>query len=118
MNKSKDVRTLNARAIGPYETGRYAEAEGSALEALSRSGNSRVRDALRELSQVRLELAKMQFAGSDSVIPEFYRKRIGELTGKKESLEVELKRLSSEFALEKTSGRACCRIRKFSHMKR
>ena len=106
MNKSKDVRTLNARAIGPYETGRYAEAEGSALEALSRSGNSRVRDALRELSQVRLELAKMQFAGSDSVIPEFYRKRIGELTGKKESLEVELKRLSSEFALEKTSGRA------------
>jgi CHAT domain-containing protein len=75
------------------------------MEALSLYGKPKVKNTFLDLTQIRLELARMQLSGPVNLSPEIYHKRIEEFTCKKESLEAELSRLSGEFALEKTAGR-------------
>ncbi len=86
--------------------GAVMEAQGRQMEALSNASAPKVRETFLEHKQIRLELARMQLSGPGNMTPETYRKRIGELTGKKEYLEAILSRLSADFALEKTAGRA------------
>ena len=86
--------------------GAVAEAQGRYMDAAMQSGDPEVKKKLDELTAIRREIAKMQLSkpGKDGF--EAYRNRIDALQKQKETLEAELSRLSKDFALEKTIGRA------------
>ncbi|MCL4456874.1 MAG: CHAT domain-containing protein [Nitrospirae bacterium] len=86
--------------------GAVAEAQGRYMDAAMQSGDPEVKRKLDELTAIRREIAKMQLSKPDRDGFEAYRNRIDALQKQKETLEAELSRLSKDFALEKTIGRA------------
>ncbi|MBA4348538.1 MAG: kinesin [Thermodesulfovibrio sp.] len=86
--------------------GAVAEAQGRYMDAAMQSGDPEIKNKFDELTNIRREIAKMQLSKPDKGSFEDYRNRIAELQKQKETLEAELSRLSKDFALEKTIGRA------------
>jgi len=86
--------------------GAVAEAQGRYMDAAMQSGDPEIKKKFAELTNIRREIAKMQLSKPDKGSFEDYRNRIAELQKQKETLEAELSRLSKDFALEKTIGKA------------
>src|SRR3989339_442252 len=87
--------------------GAVAEAQGRYMDAAMQSGDPEIKKKFAELTNIRREIAKMQLSKPDDKGSfEDYRNRIAELQKQKETLEAELSRLSKDFALEKTIGKA------------
>ncbi|MDP2278041.1 MAG: CHAT domain-containing protein, partial [Nitrospirota bacterium] len=86
--------------------GAVAEAQGRYMDAAMQSGDPEIKKKFDELTNIRREIAKMQLSKPEKGSFEDYRNRIAELQKQKETLEAELSRLSKDFALEKTIGRA------------
>jgi len=86
--------------------GAVAEAQGRYMDAAMQSGDPEIKNKFAELTNIRREIAKMQLSKPDKGSFEDYRNRIAELQKQKETLEAELSRLSKDFALEKTIGKA------------
>ena len=86
--------------------GAVAEAQGRYMDAAMQSGDPEIKKKFEALNNIRREIAKMQLSKPDKGSFEDYRNRIAELQKQKETLEAELSRLSKDFALEKTIGKA------------
>ncbi len=86
--------------------GAVQEAEGRYLAALIHSEDPEIQKKWEELQAARRQLARMWLAGPGKMKPELYRSVLGEQQKKKETLEVELSRLSQAYALEHRVGRA------------
>ncbi|MBI4680806.1 MAG: tetratricopeptide repeat protein [Nitrospirae bacterium] len=86
--------------------GAVAEAQGRYMDAAMQSANPEIINKFDALNNIRREIAKMQLSKPDKGDFEDYRNRIAERDKQKDSLEAELSRLSKDFALEKTIGRA------------
>ena len=86
--------------------GAVAEAQGRYMDAAMQSGDPEIKNKFDTLTNIRREIAKMQLSKPDKDGFEAYRNRIDVLQKQKETLEAELSRLSKDFALEKTIGRA------------
>jgi CHAT domain-containing protein len=111
--------------------GAVMEAQGRYIDALTHSEDPRVKDMFDRLTALRHKIAGMQISGPGKMgfeenqkrlygvildkgqftIPgkmSFYeyKKRLADLQEEKESLEIELSKLSRDFALEKIAGKA------------
>jgi CHAT domain-containing protein/Tfp pilus assembly protein PilF len=84
------------------------EAQGRLIDAVTYSDDPEIKQKFDELINTRRLLAKLQLSDPSSLKMSFddYKQRIKELEGKKDNLEVELTRLSKDFALEKLVGKA------------
>ncbi|MBI2354999.1 MAG: tetratricopeptide repeat protein [Deltaproteobacteria bacterium] len=86
--------------------GTVAEAQGRYQEAATRSTDPKIKAKFDELTGIRRELARLQLSKPEKLSSDDYRASIEKLEKQKEALEAELSRLSKDFALEKTAGRA------------
>jgi CHAT domain-containing protein/tetratricopeptide (TPR) repeat protein len=86
--------------------GAVMETQQRYMDAVSQSGDYRTKAKFDKLLKVRKKLASMKMSGPRNVGVLKYRQTIKKLDEQKKQLETELSRLSREFALEKTAGRA------------
>ncbi len=86
--------------------GAVIEAQGRYMDALYQSDNPDIKKKFDELNTMRRDIAKLQMSKPEKTSPEEYKKTIESLEKKKETLEAELSKLSKDFALEKTAGKA------------
>jgi CHAT domain-containing protein len=86
--------------------GAVSEAQGRYQEAASRSDDPQLKLKFDKLTSVRRELGSLRLSRPNKLASGEYLQTITRLEKNKEALEAELSRLSKEFAVEKTSGRA------------
>ncbi len=82
------------------------EAQGRYLEAAYSSKDPEIQKKFEELTNTRRTLASLQLSRPEKMSFEQYRMRLSELERQRDSLDVELSRLSQDFALEKSVGKA------------
>ena len=82
------------------------EAQKRFQEALLLSDDPDVLKTFEELSQVRIQLSQLTFAGPGKEPPEVYKQRLDALKQKKEVLEAKLSRLSAAFAASRKVAKA------------
>jgi CHAT domain-containing protein/Tfp pilus assembly protein PilF len=88
-----------------FRKGILLEAQKRIQDVLVDRDNPQARELFANLTQVRQELARLVLGGPGKEGPKAYQERIAELTGKKETLEGQLSRLSQSFAQRrKTTG--------------
>ncbi|MBF0592147.1 MAG: CHAT domain-containing protein [Nitrospirae bacterium] len=81
------------------------EAQGRYIEAAMRSDNPEVKRLFDELNMTRRTIAALNSSGPKNMTPEAYAERRQKLEKQRESLEVELSKLSKDYALEKNVGK-------------
>jgi CHAT domain-containing protein/Tfp pilus assembly protein PilF len=86
--------------------GAVMETQQRYMDAVLKSGDSRTRRKFNELTKVRKKLARLKLSGPKNIGRTKYDNMLKGLENKKRKLETELSRLSKEFALEKTAGKA------------
>ena len=86
--------------------GTVMEAQERYLNAVMHLENPEINKKFEDLIFIREAIARLQISGPGKMEIEEYKKRLDELDKKKGSLEVELNRLSKDFALERLVGRA------------
>ena len=86
--------------------GAVIESQGRYMDAARYSDNPEIKKKFDELTNIRREIARLSVSKPEKMSYEDYRNRLQELEKQKETLEAELSRLSKDFALEKTIGRA------------
>ncbi len=85
--------------------GSVLEAQGRYMDSLMYSDNPVIQKKFQELTEVRRDLARLQFSKPEKMTAEEYQKRLSELDKRKEALEAELSSLSQEFWLAKQAGK-------------
>jgi len=81
--------------------GSVVEAQGRYLDALHTSENPNVQKKLKELTDVKREIARLQLFGPGKTPPDDYKRRMSEYEIRKESLEAEIMASSRDFMLTK-----------------
>jgi CHAT domain-containing protein len=89
--------------------GLILEVQRQFQEALVDTSDPEVREAAKQLTQVRKQLSKLTIADSDQTDDEDVQRQIAELEKEKQLLEVKLIRLSQTYALKKKVDAADCR---------
>ena len=105
------LQTYNNAVINGFDTwlrwkGMVMEAQGRYIDAITHSDDPEIKSKFEELINLRREIARFQLLGLEKMNLEDYRKRLEELERKKELLEVDLHKLSKDFAFEKMVGKA------------
>jgi len=85
--------------------GAVMEAQGGYLDAISHSENPELRKKFGQLTSIRREIARLQISGPGKMDPRWYTKRLEEIEKEKGSIEIDMNRLSKDFAFEKMVGR-------------
>jgi CHAT domain-containing protein/tetratricopeptide (TPR) repeat protein len=86
--------------------GTVMEAQGRYQEAVTRSDDPQVQSKFDALNKTRRALGTLQLSRPETMPLDTYKERLAELRQQKETLEVELGRLSKDFSLERLIGRA------------
>ena len=86
--------------------GAVIEAQGRYMDALYTSNNPEIKKRFDDLTSSRRELARLQMSGPGKMSSEEYKTKIEALGKQKDAIEAELSKLSKDFALEKTAGKA------------
>ena len=104
-DNSATIDTLNAWLKWK---GAVLESKRSIIDAVEYSNYPVIEQKFDELTDIQRRLAKFQLSQPSSLnIPiDEYKKRIDELRARKDSLEIELTKLSKDFAFEKLIGKA------------
>ena len=103
-NNSKAIR--NALDVWLARKGVLLEAQKRIQDVFAAGDNPQAQDLFAKLIVVRQELARLVLGVPGKEGPETYQKRIVELTGRKETLEGQLSRLSQAFAQQRQTRTA------------
>ncbi len=86
--------------------GAVMEVQRRYVEATAQSDNPEIKEKFKEYTDIRREIARLQVAGPGKTDSEEHRRKLDGLKERKESIEVELNKLSRAFALEKMITKA------------